>query len=54
LAKNVTYYPYVVERIDTILDKFGRIKDNASPQLAQIRSAITSKQSSVASWCKPS
>lgn len=47
LAKNVTYYPYVVERIDSILDKFGRIKDNASPQLAQIRSAITSKQSSV-------
>ncbi|HRX31339.1 MAG TPA: Smr/MutS family protein [Tenuifilaceae bacterium] len=47
LAKGVSYYPYVTERIDAILDKFGRIKDNASSELAQIRSSITSRQSSV-------
>ena len=47
LAKTVAYYPYVVERIDSILDKFGKIKDNASPELAKIRSAIAAKQGSV-------
>ncbi|MCB8964542.1 MAG: Smr/MutS family protein [Bacteroidales bacterium] len=47
LAKTVAYYPYVVERIDSILDRFGRIKDNASPELAKIRSAIAAKQGSV-------
>lgn len=47
LSKNVAYYPYVIERIDSILDKFGKIKDNASPELAKIRSAIASKQGSV-------
>ncbi|MGE0078934.1 MAG: endonuclease MutS2 [Bacteroidales bacterium] len=47
LATTVAYYPYVVERIDSILDRFGRIKDNASPELAKIRSAIAAKQGSV-------
>ena len=47
LTQTVSYYPYVVERIDSILDRFGRIKDNASPELAKIRSAITAKQGSV-------
>lgn len=47
LSRDIAYYPYVVERIDSILDKFGRIKDNATPELAQIRSTIASKQLSV-------
>lgn len=47
LTKNLTYYPYVTERIDSILNKFGKIKDNASPELAKIRSEINSKQSSI-------
>ncbi len=47
LAMGVAYYPYVVERIDAILDRFGRIKDSASPLLAQIRASILSKQSAV-------
>jgi DNA mismatch repair protein MutS2 len=47
LATTVAYYPYVVERIDSILDRFGKIKDNASPELAKIRSAIAAKQGSV-------
>lgn len=47
LAKDVDYFPFVAERIDSILNRFGKIKDNASPELARIRSEISSKQSSV-------
>lgn len=47
LTKGLSYYPYVTERIDSILNKFGKIKDNASPELARIRSDIASKQASV-------
>ena len=47
LSKNLTYYPYVADRIDAILNKFGKIKDNASPDLARIRSEVTAKQASV-------
>ena len=47
LTKNLSYYPYITDRIDSILNKFGKIKDNASPELARIRSEISSKQTSV-------
>ena len=47
LSAEVPIYPVLIERIDNILDKFGRIKDNASPELLQIRRDIASKQSSV-------
>ncbi|MDI3526134.1 MAG: mismatch repair protein MutS2 [Tenuifilum sp.] len=47
LATGVNYYPYVIERINSIIDRFGRIKDNASPQLAEIRVSIRSKEASV-------
>lgn len=46
-ASEVMYFPVLVERIESILDKFGRIKDNASPELAQIRRDILAKQSAV-------
>lgn len=46
-ASNVDYFPFIAERIDSILNRFGKIKDNASPELARIRSEITAKQSSV-------
>ncbi|HDP74580.1 MAG TPA: endonuclease MutS2 [Bacteroidales bacterium] len=47
LATGVNYYPYVIERIDSILDRFGRIKDNASVRLAEIRASIRAKETSV-------
>ncbi len=47
LARNIDYFPFVAERIDAILNRFGKIKDNASPELARIRSEISSKQASV-------
>lgn len=40
---NVTIYPYVADAIDRIIDKEGRIKDNASARLREIRSEIAGK-----------
>ena len=37
LATDVVVFPQLLTRIDQIIDKFGHIKDNASPELAQIR-----------------
>ena len=42
LAGEIMVFPRLVESIDTIIDKFGKIKDNASPTLARIRSEIAS------------
>ena len=47
LAGNVTVHKLLVDRIDTILDRNGRIKDNATPELAHIRRSISSKRSEV-------
>lgn len=47
LAKDVFTFPDVIRLIDRILDKFGNIKDNASPELANIRRNIFSAQSSI-------
>ncbi len=40
LAGEVTVFPQLISRIDNILDKFGRIKDNASAELSRIRREI--------------
>ena len=47
LAGNIMVFPQLIGKIDAILDKFGRIKDNASPALAQIRREITITMSSI-------
>ena len=47
LLFGVQVYPYVIERIDSILNKYGKIKDNASPELSRIRKELLSKQSGV-------
>ena len=47
LLSGVQVYPYVIERIDNILNKYGKIKDNASPELSRIRKELLSKQSGV-------
>lgn len=44
---NVAVFPVLIDRIDNILNKFGKIKDTASPELAHIRREILAKQSSV-------
>ncbi|PVX50882.1 DNA mismatch repair protein MutS2 [Balneicella halophila] len=40
-------YPYVRERLNNILTKSGKIKDNASPELRKIRNSLLGKQQSV-------
>lgn len=47
LTGNVKMYPYIFERINGIITKNGRIKDNASPELQQIRSSLIQKQSNI-------
>jgi len=47
LTENVKLYPYIFERIDTIINKQGKIKDNASPELSFIRRTISEKESLV-------
>ncbi|MCF6366154.1 MAG: Smr/MutS family protein [Bacteroidales bacterium] len=47
LSKEVSLFPFVISRISSILDKYGEIKNNASPELAKIRNDLSKKQSSV-------
>jgi DNA mismatch repair protein MutS2 len=47
LCMNVKLYPYVLDSIDRILDRHGKIRDNASPRLEDIRSDLQSKSNSV-------
>ncbi len=42
LAQSLFSFPMATAAIDRILDRFGNIKDNASPELASIRSSISS------------
>ncbi len=46
-ADEVQTFPKIINEIDTIIDKFGRIKDNASPKLAGIRREISSTLSGI-------
>jgi DNA mismatch repair protein MutS2 len=43
LCGSVKTYPYVLDSIDKIIDKHGKIKENASPRLREIKSEIASK-----------
>lgn len=42
LAGNVAVFPQQISEIDKILDKFGKLKDNASSELQRIRREISS------------
>lgn len=42
LVDDVAVYPEITKRIDSIMDGFGQMKDNASPTLANIRREMTS------------
>ncbi len=47
ITRDLHLYPYVIERINGIVTNNGKIKDNASPQLASIRRDISSKEQEV-------
>jgi len=40
LAEDVGTFPHVVRRIDEVLNKYGRVKDTASPELLSVRHSI--------------
>ena len=47
LTKGVTTFPAMIRRIDSILDKYGKIKDSASMTLASIRHELEKTQGSI-------
>jgi DNA mismatch repair protein MutS2 len=47
LVLGVETFPLIINRIDGILNKFGKIKDNASPELGRIRKDIFQVQGSI-------
>lgn len=47
LVSGVDTFPTIIQRIDAILNKFGKIKDNASAELARIRKDIFQVQSGI-------
>ncbi len=47
LSANVQTYPMLVKRIDQILDKFGHVKDSASPILMAIRRELATVAGSI-------
>lgn len=47
LTSKVKTYPYINDRINDIITKHGRMKDNASRELQNIRSSIFQKQSTI-------
>ena len=47
LASGITVYPQLLGQIDSILDKYGRIKDNASAELLRIRRELSHTTNSI-------
>ena len=47
LAGDITVFPQLIGKIDGILNKYGKIKDNASTELARIRRELASTMGSI-------
>lgn len=47
ISNTINVYPEINSRIDSILDKFGNIKDTASDELYQIRKDIKSRENAI-------
>jgi len=47
LSEQITYYPEVSRRIDSLLDKSGEMRDNASEQLQTIRRSLKEKEGAI-------
>ena len=48
MSRDVKIYPFILERIDKVLSKNGKIRDNASRELAQIRADLAGREKQVA------
>lgn len=47
-SRGVAAFPEIVQRIDAIVDRFGNVRDNASPALLEIRRAIREREGQAA------
>ena len=47
LTEGVLTFPTIVQRIDQILDKFGKMRDDASPELSSIRRELSHTEGSI-------
>ncbi|EFI73358.1 MutS2 family protein [Segatella baroniae B14] len=47
LAEDIMTFPQLISRIDQILDKFGHIRDNASPKLLDIRRELARTEGNI-------
>ena len=47
LLPGIETFPAIIRRIESLLNKFGKLKDNASPELGRIRKDIHQVESSV-------
>ncbi|MBR3291791.1 MAG: Smr/MutS family protein [Bacteroidales bacterium] len=47
ISASVSYDPEISRRIEAILDRSGEVRDNASPELAEIRRTLRSKEGQV-------
>ena len=47
MAAQAPYFPEITRRIDALLDKTGQLRDNASPELADIRRSIRDRENSI-------
>ena len=48
MASRVTFYPEVLRRIESILDKYGEVRDSASDELFAIRRDLRAKEGTIA------
>lgn len=49
LAQSLSSFPQVISLIERTVDRFGEVRDSASPELAQIRRQLQSTQASLSS-----
>ena len=47
LSDGIATFPLLVQRISQIIDKFGKMRDNASPELLQIRRELARTEGSI-------
>ncbi len=48
LSRGVEAFPEIVARIDSLIDRFGNVKDSASPELSDIRRDIRAREGQAA------
>ena len=47
MTEGVVTFPLIIQRIDGMLDKYGKIRDDASPELMAVRRELTKAEGSV-------